>query len=207
LRSNHKIRCAVAAILAASATTARAAEPTTGEAATESTGISEVIVTAQRRSENAQDVPITIQALTSETLAELKIKTFEDIAKFLPNVTSGTYGPGQNIIYMRGLGTGALGVQGEGSVGIFPNVAVYLDEQSAQLPSRNLDIYAVDLERVEVLEGPQGTLFGAGAQAGVIRYITNKPKLDTTEAYVNASYGTTAGGDPNTEVDATLNRR
>jgi outer membrane receptor protein involved in Fe transport len=205
LKTNHKIHCAVAAILAASATTARAAEPTTGEAATETTGISEVVVTAQRRTENAQDVPITIQALTSETLAELKIKTFEDIAKFLPNVTTGTYGPGQNIIYMRGLGTGALGVQGEGSVGVFPNVAVYLDEQSAQLPSRNLDIYAVDLERVEVLEGPQGTLFGAGAQAGVIRYITNKPKLNTTEAYFNASYGVTAGGDPNTAIDATIN--
>jgi outer membrane receptor protein involved in Fe transport len=205
LKTNHKIHCAVAAILAASATTVRAAEPGTGEAATETTGISEVVVTAQRRVENAQDVPITIQALTSETLQELKITTFEDIAKFLPNVTTGTYGPGQNIIYMRGLGTGALGVQGEGAVGIFPNVAVYLDEQSAQLPSRNLDVYAVDLERVEVLEGPQGTLFGAGAQAGVIRYITNKPKLNTTEANFNASYGTTAGGDPNTAVDATIN--
>ncbi len=205
MKTNHKIHCAVAAILAAHATTGRAAEPTTGEAATETTGISEVIVTAQRRVENAQDVPITIQALTAETLAQLKVTTFEDVAKYLPNVTSGTYGPGQNIIYMRGLGTGALGVQGEGSVGIFPNVAVYLDEQSAQLPSRNLDIYAVDLERIEVLEGPQGTLFGAGAQAGVIRYIANKPKLNTTEAFVNASYGTTAHGDPNTAIDATIN--
>ncbi len=205
MRTNQKIRCAVAAILAASAAAVRAAEPGSGEAATETTGIGEVIVTAQRRVENAQDVPITIQALTAETIAQLKVTTFEDVAKYLPNVTSGTYGPGQNIIYMRGLGTGALGVQGEGSVGIFPNVAVYLDEQSAQLPSRNLDIYAADLERIEVLEGPQGTLFGAGAQAGVIRYITNKPKLNTTEAYVNASYGTTAHGDPNTAIDATLN--
>ena len=204
MKTNHKIHCAVAAILAASSA-ARAAEPATGEAATETTGISEVVVTAQRRTENVQDVPITIQALTSETLAQLKVTTFEDIARFLPNVTSGTYGPGQNIIYIRGLGTGAQGVQGEGSVGKFPNVAVYLDDQSAQLPSRNLDIYAVDLERVEVLEGPQGTLFGAGAQAGVIRYITNKPKLNTTEGYVNASYGTTADGDPNTAIDATIN--
>ncbi|MBV8144983.1 MAG: Plug domain-containing protein, partial [Gammaproteobacteria bacterium] len=192
MKTNHKIQCAVAAILAASATAAvRAAEPGTGETATETTGISEVIVTAQRRTENAQDVPITIQALTSEALAQLKVATFDDVAKYLPNVTTGTYGPGQNLIYIRGLGTGALGVQGEGAVGIFPNVAVYLDEQSAQLPSRNLDIYAVDLERIEVLEGPQGTLFGAGAQAGVLRYITNKPKLNTTEGYVNASYGTT----------------
>ena len=55
-------------------------------------------------------------------------------------------------------------------------MAIYLDDQSGQLPSRNLDVYTADLERVEVLEGPQGTLFGAGAQAGAVRYITNKPK-------------------------------
>ena len=66
-------------------------------------------------------------------------------------------------------------------------------------------MYAADLERVEVLEGPQGTLFGAGAQAGVIRYITNKPKLDVTEGNVTAGYGVTAGGDPNTDVTAVLN--
>ena len=81
-------------------------------------------------------------------------------------------------------------------VGTFPNVAVYLDDQSGQLPNRNLDVYAADLERIEMLEGPQGTLFGAGA-AGVIRYITNKPKLDVTEGNVNAGYGTTAHGDDN----------
>ena len=205
MSTNHKIHCAVAAILAATTTTARAADQKGPAEATESSAITEVVVTAQRRVENAQDVPISIQALTSETLSQLKVATFDDAVKYLPNVTSGTYGPGQNIIYMRGLGTGALGVQGEGSVGIFPNVAVYLDEQSAQLPSRNLDVYAVDLERIEVLEGPQGTLFGAGAEAGVIRYITNKPKLNTTEAYVNAGYGTTAHGGPNSELDATIN--
>ena len=112
LKTNHKIQCAVAAILAASATTVQAAEPTTGEAATETTGLGEVIVTAQRRAENAQDVPITIQALTAETLSQLKVQTFEDVAKYLPNVTTGTYGPGQNLIYIRGLGTGALAVVG-----------------------------------------------------------------------------------------------
>ena len=84
-------------------------------------------------------------------------------------------------------------------------MAVYLDEQSGQLPGRNLDVYAADLERIEVLEGPQGTLFGAGAQAGVLRYITNKPKLNATEGNVNAGYATTAGGDPSTNVDATIN--
>ena len=74
-----------------------------------------------------------------------------------------------------------------------------------QFPARNVDVYMVDMDRVEVLEGPQGTLFGGGAEAGAIRYITNKPKLDVTEGNAEASYGTTAGGDPNTSVNATLN--
>ena len=72
-------------------------------------------------------------------------------------------------------------------------------------PGRNLDIYAADLERIEVLEGPQGTLFGAGAQAGVVRYITNKPKLDVTEANFNAGYATTATAIRATNIDATIN--
>src|SRR6202042_2002322 len=85
------------------------------------------------------------------------------------------------------------------------NVAIYLDNQSGQLPNRNLDIYAADLNRIEVLEGPQGTLFGAGAEEGVIRYITNQPKIDVTEGSVKASYGTTAPGDNNSDVTAVLN--
>src|SRR5205807_5663611 len=105
-------------------------------------------------------------------------------------------GPGLGQIYMRGLATTQDGEQSSGATGSFPNVAVYLDDQSAQLPGRNLDIYAADLERIEILEGPQGTLFGAGAQAGVIRYITNKPKLGSVEANATAGYSTTAHGDP-----------
>src|SRR3979411_339440 len=106
---------------------------------------------------------------------------------------------------MRGLSAGSNGTQSGGSITGFPNVAVYLDDQSGQLPGRNLDVYAADLERVEVLEGPQGTVFGAGAPAGVIRYITNKPKLNVPEASFSAGYGVTAGGDPNSNPTAVLN--
>ena len=167
--------------------------------------LQEVIVTANRREENLQNVPMTIQVLTGATLAKLNATTFDDFVKYLPAVTAHGVGPGQNNIYVRGLGTAVAGIQGSGFAGIFPNVAVYLDEQSAQLPSRNLDIYAADLERIEILEGPQGTLFGAGAEAGVVRYITNKPKLNVTEGRVNAGYATTAHGDQSSIVDATLN--
>ncbi len=111
---------------------------------------------------------------------------------------------------MRGLsaeagGSGGGGEQGSGTTGQFPNVAVYLDDQSVSLPARNLDIYAADIERIEVLEGPQGTLFGSGAEAGMLRYITNKPKIDVTEGNVNAGYSYTAHGDPNTNADAMIN--
>ncbi len=167
--------------------------------------LQEVIVTASRREENLQNVPMTIQVLTGEALAKLNATTFDDFVKYLPAVTAHGAGPGQNNIYVRGLGTADAGIQGSGSNGIFPNVAVYLDEQSVQLPSRNLDIHTADLERIEILEGPQGTLFGAGAEAGVVRYITNKPRLNVTEVVVNAGYATTAHGAQSSNVDATLN--
>jgi len=203
---------AVSAILAASLGAAglggevRAQTPAPAPAARDTSGeIAEIIVSAQRREEDIQSVPVTIQVLTGETIAQLNVSTLQDFLRYLPNVTAAGNGPGQSNIFMRGLSTGSQSLQGSGGVGSFPNVATYLDEQSAQVPGRNLDIYAADLERIEVLEGPQGTLFGAGAQAGVVRYITNKPKLDVTEGVVNAGYGITSGGDPSTTMDAMLN--
>ena len=206
MRINQRVLRAVAAVLSAHAAQAAAAADTAATEAAASQSLQEVIVTATRREENLQDVPITIQALTAETLQQLNVQTFDDFVRYLPNVTSTTFGPAQGDIAMRGLSTGGSGgTQGSGATESFPNVAVYLDDQSGQLPGRNLDIYAVDLERIEVLEGPQGTLFGAGAEAGVLRYITNKPKLNVTEANVDASYGTTAHGDPSAALDAMLN--
>ena len=209
MNSNSKLSYAIAAILSSSAGglvhAAAATDNTNAAAETPSDTIQEITVTAQRRVENAQDVPITIQALTGDTLQQLHVTTFDDLQKFTPNVTSANLGPGQSSIFMRGLSVGVTGQQGTGTTGPIPNVAVYLDEQSAALPGRNLDVYAADMERVEVLEGPQGTLFGSGAEAGVLRYITNKPKLNTTEGSVNAGYSYTAGGDPNSNVNAVLN--
>jgi iron complex outermembrane recepter protein len=203
---NSKISYAVAAILGSSSFAAAAAEsPSSAGEAAPAEGLAEITVTAQRRSENIQDVPISMQALTAQTLQQLNIATLDDYIKYLPNVTTASNGPGQNELFMRGLSAGSQPSQGSGSTGLWPNVAVYLDNQSAQLPNRNLDIYAADLNRIEVLEGPQGTLFGAGAEAGVIRYITNEPKLDVTEANLKAGYGTTAHGDPNNDLTAVLN--
>src|SRR5467141_2083568 len=202
---NSKISYAVAAILGGSSCAAYAAEPAAGGAEAASGALEEITVTAQRRTQNIQDVPISMQALTEQTLQQLNVSTLDDYIKFLPNVTTANNGPGQNEVFMRGLSAGSQASQGSGSTGVWPNVAIYLDNQSGQLPNRNLDIYAADLNRIEVLEGPQGTLFGAGAEAGVIRYITNEPKLDVTEGNVKAGYGVTAHGDPNTDLTAVLN--
>jgi iron complex outermembrane recepter protein len=196
---NYRLASAVAAVLAASPTQAVWAQ------AAPSGGLEEVVVTAQRRAESLQDVPLSIQALTGETLKELKVSTIDEFVKFLPSVSTANLGPGQSNIYMRGLSIGAGGTQGQGTVGPWPNVAVYYDEQSTQIPGRNLDVYAADLERIEVLEGPQGTLFGAGAQAGVLRYITNKPDLNATTFSATAGYATTAHGNDSNNVEATLN--
>jgi iron complex outermembrane receptor protein len=198
---NSKLSISIAAVLGAlSGARSLAATDEGGSVALE-----EITVTAQRRSQSMQDVPISMQAFTGQTLQQLNIQTFDDYIKYLPNVTSANNGPGQNEVFMRGLSAGSQASQGSSSTGLFPNVAIYLDNQSAQLPNRNLDIYAADLNRIEVLEGPQGTLFGAGAEAGVIRYITNEPKIDVTEASVKAGYGTTAHGDDNSDVTAVLN--
>lgn len=208
MRPSSKLSFAIAALLGDFAARISQATPSS-DADSASDAIQEITVTAQRRTENMQDVPITIQAMTGETLKQLNVTTLDDFIKYLPNVTQQTNGPGQSNIFMRGLSVGAGGSNGgsqaSGTQGQMPNVAVYLDDQSASLPGRNLDVYAADLERIEVLEGPQGTLFGSGAEAGVLRYITNKPKLDVTEGNVNAGYSYTAHGDPNSNVDAMIN--
>ncbi len=207
MNSNPKLSYAIAAILSSCAAASLTSRASAAAADTEvsSEAIQEVTVTAQRRTENVQNVPITIQTLSGDQLKQLNIASFDDAVKYLPNVSFATNGPGQGNIFMRGLSPGSAGNQSQSSIASFPNVALYLDDQSVQFPGRNLDINAVDMERIEVLEGPQGTLFGGGAEAGAIRYITNKPKLNVTEGSADASYSVTAGGDPNSAVNAVLN--
>jgi iron complex outermembrane recepter protein len=199
---NSKVSYAVAAILSSVSFAAQAAD---SDSEAVSGSLEEITVTAQRRNESIQNVPIAMQAFTAESLQQLNVNTLDDYIKYLPNVTTANNGPGQNEVFMRGLSAGSQPSQGSASTGLWPNVAIYLDNQSGQLPNRNLDIYAADLNRIEVLEGPQGTLYGAGAEAGVIRYITNEPKLDKVEANVKGGYSVTAHGDPNSDVTAVLN--
>src|ERR1700761_5569033 len=201
MKAKYLISCAVAAL----ASGGMPASAQTVAANTATTGIETVVVSADRRDESVQEVPNTVQAFTGALLDDQNLRTLDSLLRYTPNITYGNNGPGQGEIIMRGLSNGFRGNQSSGTIANFPNVALYLDDQSMQFPGRNLDIYVVDMNRIEVLEGPQGTLYGGSAEAGAVRYITNKPKLDVVEGKVEASYGFTSGGDPNTAINATLN--
>jgi len=199
MKAKYLISCAVAALVGG------AASAQAQQVAANATTVESVVVSAERRDESVQEVPNTIQAFTGKTLEDANVLTLDSLLRYTPNVTFGNNGPGQGEIIMRGLSNGFRGNQSSGTIANFPNVAIYLDDQSMQFPARNVDIYLTDMERVEVLEGPQGTLFGGGAEAGAVRYITNKPKLDTFEAKVEGSYGFTEGGADNSAANLMIN--
>ena len=145
-------------------------------AAQDSGGLEEIVVTAQKRSENLQDVPISIEAIGAEKLEELNIRNFTDYVRMLPSVATTPSigaGAGFSAIYMRGIVTGG---DGQATTSL-PSVGTYLDEQPVTTIQGNLDLHLYDIARVEALAGPQGTLYGASSQAGTIRIITNKPEV------------------------------
>jgi outer membrane receptor protein involved in Fe transport len=164
-----------------------------------------VTVTATKRTETAQSIPVAVNAIGEQQLEQLGVSNFNDYLLQLPGVTAGGSGPGQNTIYIRGLASTTPNLTTAGVAGLAPNVAFYLDEQPLAQPGRNLDVYAADLERVEVLSGPQGTLFGASSQAGTVRLITNKPTFSGFDASMKASTSFTEGGDMSNSVEAMLN--
>jgi outer membrane receptor protein involved in Fe transport len=167
--------------------------------------LEEVVVTATKRAENLQDVPISVQALTGDSMRAQGAMTFDDYVNFLPNVVDAGNGPGSKEVYMRGSATEQSSVTVALAQGSAPGVALYLDETPVSLGARNLDVYATDIERIETLSGPQGTLFGASSQAGTIRMITNKPVIGETEARIDAGFASTSGGAESDNVEAMLN--
>ena len=167
--------------------------------------IEEIVVTSRKKNESLQDVPLSVSTLTEQSLEEVGINTFEDYLLQLPGVTAGGSGPGQNTIYIRGLASTTPNLTTAGVAGLAPNVSFYLDEQPLAQPGRNLDVYAADIARIEVLAGPQGTLFGASSQAGVVRMITNKPKQGVTESNFEVETRFMPEGDTGTKVELMTN--
>ena len=167
--------------------------------------IEEIVVTSRKKEETLQDVPLQVQTLTEQSLEQNGINTFEDYLLQLPGVTAGGSGPGQNTIYIRGLASTTPNLTTAGVAGLAPNVSFYLDEQPLAQPGRNLDVYAADISRIEVLSGPQGTLFGASSQAGVVRMITNKPQLGVSESNVELETRFMPDGDTGTKIEFVTN--
>ncbi|MCY4477468.1 MAG: TonB-dependent receptor [Gammaproteobacteria bacterium] len=167
--------------------------------------LDEIVVTARRVQESLQDVPLAVTALGSREITELGITNFADYVLQLPSVTAGGSGPGQNTIYIRGVASTTPNLTVAGVAGLAPNVAFYLDEQPLAHPGRNLDVYAADLARIEVLSGPQGTLYGASSQAGNVRLITNKPDLTGMYGSVQLGANTISGGDGGGSFEAMVN--
>ena len=166
--------------------------------------IESITVTSTRRAENQQTVPLAVQAISGEQLQQLGIDSFEDYISLLPGVSSEGQGPGKQETYIRGVSSGRADVRLSG-IGGEPSVAFYLDEAPITTPGRNIDLYAVDLQRIEVLKGPQGTLFGASSQAGTVRLITNKPDLSEFGAGGEIGMSSTKSGGMSNKAEGYIN--
>lgn len=131
----------------------------------------DIIVTATKRSESMQKVPLSIRALGEETLDQQQVSSVDDFAKLLPSVSFQSFGPGQSQIYFRGVSSGGDGLH----IGPAPATGLYLDEIPVTTIAGSVDLHVYDISRIEALSGPQGTLFGASSLSGTLRLITNKP--------------------------------
>ncbi len=186
------------------ATSALGASPALAQdAAAEAESYDQIVVTAQKREENLQSVPISIQAIGSQKLEDLGITDFAGYAQQLPSVSFQALGgtPGTNVVYMRGVASGGDGNHS----GSLPSVGVYLDEQPVTTIGGNLDVHIYDIARIESLSGPQGTLYGASSEAGTIRIITNKPSTAGFEGTIDAELNTVLGHDFGGKLDAMIN--
>ncbi len=160
-----------------------------------STGLGEVVVTATRTAESVQRVPISMQALTAATLQQREIKGLADLTTLLPSVSFAGLGPGRETIYFRGIVPAG---------GTYASVGYYLDD----IPitgTNSPDIHMYDMQRVEALSGPQGTLYGAGSLAGTVRFITNKPVMDRFEGGYDVEGNKYGKGDFGGSAEAFVN--
>lgn len=160
-----------------------------------------IIVTAQKRNENLQDVPIAITAFGTEKLGELQVSKFEDYARYLPSVSYQTGGPGNAKVYFRGVASGENANHSTSQ----PSVGIYLDEQPITTIQGALDVNVYDVARVEALAGPQGTLYGASSQAGTIRIITNKPDTSGFYGAADAEVNSVAKGGEGYKLEGFIN--
>jgi outer membrane receptor protein involved in Fe transport len=170
------------------------------QAADEQSG--DIVVTATRRVESIQKVPAAITALDEDALKQMGADRFDDYARTVPGLVFNQNGTNSGTFAIRGISTSVT------ANGTQSPVAIYYDDIPALLPTAAVvapDLRLFDVERIEVLRGPQGTLFGSGAMGGAIRVITNKPKFDVVEGKAEGTLAFTDGGDPSYAANLAMN--
>jgi iron complex outermembrane recepter protein len=202
--TRSRISLAVAAALAMSAPRVHAAVATPEGPAVSSEGggssLETVIVTARKRTENLQDVPESVDVLTGRDLKNLGITSFDDYATKIPSISFISTGPGTQLFVMRGVSDGSNPTYANTSA-----TGVFLDDVSLSLSGVQPDLHLYDIARIEVLNGPQGTTFGASSMAGAVRYITNKPDVHAFSAGLDFNGGSIDGGRANWTYEGFLN--
>ena len=171
------------------------------QAAKEETTGGDIVVTANRREENLQDVPISIIALGEAKLKNAQVSSFDDYAKLLPSVSFQSFGPSQSQIFFRGVSSGGDGLH----IGPLPTSSLYVDEIPVTTVAGTVDFHVYDIARVEALAGPQGTLFGASSLSGTLRMITNQPKLGKFEGSIDVEANKFGKGDFGGQIEGMVN--
>lgn len=189
LSASGKISLAVSVALGTQLTAAYAAQDT----------LEEIVVTARKRTENLQDIPESIMALSAEKIARAGLQSMDDYARQIPSLSYVARGPGANKIVFRGVSEAGTAFFTDSSA------AVYLDEQPLTQPVLTPEPRLIDIDRIEALSGPQGTLYGGSAQSGTLRIVTNKPDTTRFESNVSANFSTGSTSDPSYELSGVLN--
>ena len=167
------------------------------QAATQQSSIDEIIVTAQKKEERLLDVPISISVVSDEFIENAGISNLADLAYAVPNLSVVETSPGVFTAAIRGVTNNS---------GFAPLTGIYLDEIPLSVTTvASVNLETIDIERVEVLKGPQGTLYGQGSVGGTIRFIAKKPSFDGIEGQIGGSAYGTKDGDSSGEFTGVLN--
>src|ERR1700730_847351 len=167
-----------------------------------SSTLEEIVVTAQKRAGSVQDTPFSVSATSEEQIRNSGASNITDFARNIAGLTIADLGPGQSQMAIRGISSGQV-IRDQ--PGVKEQVGVYLDESPISVALFTPDLELFDIDRFEVLRGPQGTLFGAGSEAGTVRYITRQPQLNKYEAIADASFEEVQHGDQGGSVRGALN--
>ena len=198
-RASKERRTVLARNDAGAAQTPAAAQASASE---EGPTIEQIVVTARKRAETLQSVPFSVNALTESAMRDRGVQNLEDVARSIAGFTIQNLGPGQSQVAIRGVSAGQI-VRDQ--PGVKEQVGIYLDESPISLSLFTPDIDLFDMNRVEVLRGPQGTLFGSGSLSGTVRYITNKPDFDDYEVVAEASGNVIDHGDVGGDIRVAFN--